>query len=90
MQMADPVFVDCTADTWVLVASNVITGQIWKMLNTPSLYRQTYRMTGGAAPTDSAEGVPVLIGGRDTISATAAIDVYIMAVDADGRVRVDI
>jgi len=88
--MADPVFVDCTADAWVPVATNVITGQIWKASNAPRLYLQTYRMTGGAAPTDQAEGVPALISGNDVISATAAIDVYIMAVGAAGRVRVDV
>jgi hypothetical protein len=88
--MANPVFVDCPADTWQLVASNVTAGQVKKADNTPGQYLETYRTTGGAAPTEISEGIPCFVSRySEPISASAGIDVYIMARGKDGRVRVD-
>lgn len=90
--MADPVFVDCPADQWTLVATNVTTGQIWRAKVGVS-YLHTYRTTGGVAPTDRAEGAPIF---RDTepdveiISSSFAIDVYVYPISDSGRVRVDV
>ncbi len=86
--MADPVVVPCPADVWTIVATNVLTGVVHIRSNIPSLYLQTYRDTGEAAPTSKVDAVPFdepLI-----ISASAGIDVYVQPLDEDGSVRVDL
>ena len=90
--MADPVFVDCIKNTWQKVATNVTVGQIHKVSVSPNVYRQTYRDTGGAAPTLESDGVLVFAkSDSEQISSDAPIDVYIWAYgDNDGRVRVDL
>jgi hypothetical protein len=89
--MANPSTVNCPANEWTLVAQNVTTGQIHKTLTDPNKYLQTYRMTGGDAPTGIDEGVPVFVGCDSAIiSAAAEIDVYIYAIGDAGKVRVDI
>lgn len=90
--MAEPVIIDCPADTWVLVAEDVTTGQIWKMLNVNRGYLQTYRTADNPAPTNDDDAVPAFPNNTINlpISATALIDVYIKAVGSAGKVRVDI
>jgi len=90
--MANPALITCTKNTWTKVATNVTTGQIHKKSEAPQEYLSTYRMTGGAAPTNKEEGVTIFVGGNITeaISAIAGIDVYIYPVTTDGKVRVDI
>lgn len=87
--MADPVIVACPADAWTKVATNVTSGQVHIKNYNPANYLQTYRDTGGTAPTDPEEGVQVS-GQSIPIAATAGIDVYIMAQGAVGSVRVDL
>ena len=48
--MANPVFVDCPANTWKKVATNVTLGSIHKISVEPKLYFQTYKNTGEAPP----------------------------------------
>lgn len=88
--MANPAIVACPADTWTVVATNVTSGAVFNM--TPEVpFMQTYRMTGQPAPSSDADAVfafvdpdaPLVIG------ASAAIDVYLKAVDSAGSVRVD-
>lgn len=89
--MADPVFVDCPTDEWTKVAENVKVGQIHLITLTPNIYQQTYRDTGGAAPTLVGDGVPAFPDSEPlAISADAPIDVYIWPKGAVGRVRVDL
>lgn len=90
--MANPVLVTCTKDTWVKVATNVTVGQVHKMTEAPAQYNHTYRDTGEAAPTLKSEGVQIFIKNENSIpiAAEAGIDVYIMALEADGIVRVDL
>lgn len=90
--MADPVFVNCTEGAWTKVATNVVTGKIWKV-NTIPIYLHTYRDTGGAAPTLQSDGVLIFQEEESTfeeISAANQIDVYIWPIGGDGRVRVDL
>jgi hypothetical protein len=88
--MANPERVNCIADIWTKVATNVTSGQVNKLDKKPGLYLQTYRMTGGAAPTNQNEGVPIFINSvSEEIAAASGIDVYIMAVGNSGVVRVD-
>lgn len=88
--MADPVFVNCPKDIWTKIATNVISGTIHAIYSKPK-YLQTYRSTGGAAPTLITDGVRVFKGDIEAeISAGAGIDVYIWCQNADGRVRVDL
>ena len=89
--MADPTIVQCPADVWTLVTSNVTAGRIHKLDSRPNSYLQTYRMTGNPAPVNVEEGaVTMVIENSDTIESAAPIDVYIMARGRDGRVRVDV
>lgn len=87
--MADPVIVPCAADVWTKVATDVTTGIIHLKSSEPGAYLQTYRDTGGGAPTDPAEGVQIP-GPSIPIQATAGIDVYIMPLNKAGSVRVDL
>lgn len=87
--MANPVLVACPVNQWTKVATDVVTGQIWKKLKTR--YQCTYRMTGDSAPTNLTDAEPIFIGTVvEEISASAGIDVYIYAQGNDGQVRVDI
>lgn len=88
---SNPLLVDCPANQWTKVATNVVTGQVWRMTSAPSKYLQTYRVTADPAPTDKSEGVGAFADvEKEIISASSAIDVYLYPVDAAGRVRVDI
>jgi hypothetical protein len=87
---ADPVLTAVAKDGWVKVATNVTTGQIHFRSTAPNSCWQTYRDTGGAAPTLLSEGVRVQLGGSYTISAAAGIDVYIWCDGENGQVRVDL
>jgi hypothetical protein len=89
--MANPTFVTCKKNVWKRVAQNVTAGQIWKADKEPNLYIHTYRTTGQPAPTDRLEGMPIFQGRiNEQISAAAGIDVYVMATESNGKVRVDI
>jgi len=86
--MATPVFVDITPkETWVKVADNVKSGQVWIIKGNVE-YLQTYRDAGDPAPTLRSDGVD--LEEVAWISATAGIDVYVMAIGDVGRVRVDL
>lgn len=86
--MAIPVIVACPAETWTLVATNVTSGFVHILDESPAKYYQTYRPTGGLAPTTKTEAVPFTTVLQ--ISASSGIDVYIMAVVSAGSVRVDL
>lgn len=86
--MADPLIVACPLGAWTKVATNVTTGVIHILNDEPSKYLQTYRATGGGAPSNLGDAVPF-----DTplqISAAAGIDVYIQPLGEAGSVRVDL
>lgn len=86
--MADPVAVPCPADAWTKVATDVLTGVIHIRSNEPHEYLQTYRATGGAAPTSKDDAVP--FNEPLLISDSAGIDVYVQPVKKAGSVRVDL
>lgn len=86
--MSDPVIVNIKENAWRKVATAVTSGNIW-MLQKEQKALFTYRMTGETAPTDSDEGMDFINPGM-TISNDAAIDVYIMAIGDNGKVRVDV
>ncbi len=88
---ADPAIFACPVDTWVEVATGVTLGTVHKLSNAPTLYKQTYRLAASAAPSDELDAVVAFAGGEPlAISADAIIDVYIMAKDKAGSVRVDL
>lgn len=90
--MADPAFVDCPDGQWTKIATNVITGIVWRIEVGP-LYLQTYRITGNPAPTLQTDGVPIFREGEpdyEQIAASEGIDVYIWCKNSAGRVRVDV
>lgn len=85
--MPNPAIVALTAGQWNLVATNVTTGII-HILDTSTQYQQTYRLTGGVAPTLQSEGAAFEWPGIP-ISSDAAIDVYVWP-DKNVNVRVDL
>ena len=89
--MADPVFEDINEGAWKKIATNVTSGMVRKVDTSPDKYLQTYRDTGGAAPTLLTEGFPVFVESDSVpISSNIGIDVYLWAIGSDGRVRVDL
>lgn len=89
--MADPEGKDCPKGEWTKIATNVKTGGVWKFKN--ASYFQTYRDTGGAAPTTLAEGVPMFQGidkNYEPISYFPEVDIYVWCKVFAGRVRVDL
>ncbi len=89
--MANPISVNCPEGEWKKVATNVTAGNIKRLSTKPNKYLETYRMTGGKAPTEISEGVEMFIGTNEaTISAAAAIDVYVWAIGESGKLRIDL
>jgi hypothetical protein len=86
--MSNPVDVPLAANTWVLVAENVTTGNIYKTKNVRS-YIFTTRETGDPAPTDNTKSARAFRGAdRCEISSLTAIDVYFKSMTVDGQVMV--
>ena len=86
--MADPDVQSLPKDTWTKVATNVTTGFIHIINIKPGVYMQTYRDTGGSAPTLKTEGVPMKR--TEPISNTTGIDVYVYPIAKAGLIRVDL
>ena len=86
--MANPVLIDCPEGQWTKVATNVTAGYIHVVSEAPEKYTQTYRDTGGVAPTTLDEAVP--FKNDLTISAGAGIDVYVWPIGKAGKVRADV
>lgn len=84
--MANPAVVDCPANVWTKVATNVTAIRLRLMLTRPALYSFTYVDTTGAGPSDLSQAVPVT---GESLTFAAAADVYIYPHGAAGRVRVD-
>lgn len=101
--MANPLVIDISTEwVWQKIATNVITGVVYR-LNTLVEYYQTFRLTGEAAPTTPTLGtVPeeaVRIfeqSNQVPISSIDAIDVYVMVkynntiAGRDGKIRIDL
>lgn len=85
--MANTVVTPCLMGIWTKVATNVTTGFIHILDNSPSAYYQTYRTTGGAAPTGLTEAVK--FDGSMEIKSSIGIDIYVWAQSDIGSVRVD-
>lgn len=89
--MSDPVVATIPKNTWTKVATNVTAGSIHKLIEAPQGYLQTYRDTGGVAPTLIEEGAALFEKSRsELISAKSGIDVYVYALNVGGKVRVDL
>ena len=89
--MTNPIEKICTVDTWTKVASSVTTGLLKRLNKRPTKYLETYRIAGGNAPTDGREGAEMFINSEsEIIISSSAIDVYVMAIGEDGKVRVDL
>jgi hypothetical protein len=93
--MTDPAVTAIPINVWTKIATNVTSGQVWPLgrnQTTKVKYVQTYRDTGGAAPTngDLSEAVDLPYDGLP-ISASAGIDVYVAVTGTvAGSVRVDL
>ncbi len=88
--MANPVKIDIVKDTWVLVASGVMTGQIIND-KTNTSYLATYRTAGDPAPTDLLDSRQIFEKSNAVaIKNTVVIDVYVYCKEKDGRVLVDV
>ena len=82
--------ITCTADTWVIVATNVTSATIHKLSNSPNVYKQTHVDTGAGAPANDNNAIAAFstCDSRDFDEAVAS-DIYIKAVRVAGSVRVD-
>lgn len=91
--MAEPSIAAITpANAWVKVATNVTTGFVHVLTGSPINYVHTYRTTGGAAP-DPVANLNEAVSFKkvtEEISASVAIDVYVMNTKEVGSVRVDV
>ena len=93
---ADPVIVDCPANSWEKVATSVMSGTINKLYDDDEIadpigYLQTHRRTGQPAPTLKTEGVLCFReSGNEIIDSSFLIDVYVMALGRAGKVRADL
>jgi len=89
---ANPAVITCTKDTWVKVATGILSGIVYRLSTSPERYVQTIRLTGQAAPTTMADAAEVFTNGDKaaSVSSDAAVDVYVMACGAAGSVRVDL
>jgi len=86
---ATPVAVPLVADTWTIVATGVTTGVVQRKSTAPNVYRFTTVPTGDAAPTDdSLAWLGFGCDNSEIISDSAAIDVYVKAVNVAGEVIV--
>ncbi|MEE9499581.1 MAG: hypothetical protein V3V24_09610 [Nitrospinaceae bacterium] len=86
----NPLVVSCPDDTWILVAPNTQSASIHKLSVEPGVYKQTYRISGQAAPTDDTDAI--IIFETDTLhifSHSPGVDIYIKAIGGDGSVRLD-
>lgn len=86
--MSNPETVVCPEGVWTKVAANVTSAVVKKMIVRPNLYLETYRNTGEAAPVDNSDANPII--GDLAFSDATASDIYVKAVGADGKVRVDL
>jgi hypothetical protein len=87
--MSNPATIVTTVNAWTKVATDVKKGWIW-IHDSGNTYAHTYRLTGGAAPTQPSEGVRLPNPGAE-IKSDIGIDVYIYTTGSgDGKVRVDI
>lgn len=85
--MAKPKIKNLPKNTWIKVATNATSGMVWALTAGP-VYLHTYRPTGQAAPTSRAEGVK--LDESIQVYSSEGIDVYVMAAEYDGKVRVDV
>jgi hypothetical protein len=88
--MADPVILDLPADTWTVVATNKTSGLIHvKQSQSNVKFWQTYRATGGTAPTDLSDAI-LMNTPKEEISASTGIDVYVYPEGGTAKLRVDL
>lgn len=89
--MAAPTAVTCTLNTWVKVATSITSATIHRVSVAPGLYKQTYVLTGSAAPTDDNTAALMFSDSpnEEIHESSQAVDYYVKAVGAAGLVRVD-
>lgn len=86
----NPEVITCPDGVWTLVALNTQSATIHKVSVEPGLYKQTYRISGQAAPTVDDDAIIIL--DTDTLhvfSHSPGVDIYIKAIGGDGSVRLD-
>lgn len=89
--MNNPVIISCPNGIWKKISTGVTNGNVWRADKSPSLYLHTYRLSGDTPPTGVTEGMPIFLNSiNEEIRSTVAIDVYIMAIGNNGKVRVDV
>lgn len=85
--MANPTLISCPVDEWTLVASGIKLGSVW-IVDRSAEYYHTYRDYGSLVPVTDAEAVKLPIPGL-RIRSDIQIDVYILARNVNGVVRLD-
>jgi len=78
--MPNPQIIDCPAGVWTKIATDQIFGYLYPNNKKPIKYLYTYRLTGGAAPTNGNEGAEIFLTDERKI---------VIAIGDDGAVRYD-
>ena len=86
----NPLVVPCPKGVWTMVAENTQSATIHKLSLEPSVYKQTYRISGRTAPTDDLDAIKIFETATSHVfSHSPGIDVYIKAIGNDGKIRLD-
>lgn len=87
----NPAVVECPESVWVKVAEGVTSGTIHRLVTLPEHYLHTYRNANDPAPIDNSDAALLFSGVSvfAAISNDTSIDVYVKAIGANGRIRVD-
>ena len=87
----NPAVVECPKNVWVKVAAEITSGTIHRLVTLPEHYLHTYRNANEPAPSDNSDAA-LLFSGVSVFAAVSNdvnIDVYVKAIGANGRIRVD-
>ena len=87
--MTNPAIVSLTAGVWTKVATAVQSCTVWPLIHPAgSVYYVTERDTGGSAPTNLSDAIPLIWGWE--FKKGVASDIYAMCLNKDGSVRVSL
>lgn len=87
----NPQIFACPENVWVMVANGVTSGTLHRLDVLPEHYLHTYRLKNDPGPVNN-EDAALLFSGTSVFAAISNdvdIDVYVKAIGADGRVRLD-
>lgn len=86
----NPITFTLSKGVWTKIIASERTGQIHRLPTADGdRYLITHRLPGQAAPTDTSDAI-YLEDQSTEFEFDGSVDIYMMAVDSNGKVRVDI